>query len=329
MSDSIRWGILGTGKIAKAFANGLSVLPDAQLLAVGSRQVETAEQFGDNFQVPRRYADYESLLADPDVDVVYIATPHAVHHEHLLLALEAGKPVLCEKPFTMNATQAQEAISLARRKGLFLMEAMWTRYIPLVAHLRQMLADGVIGKLEIFEAGMAFVAPRDDPSRYFFRRDLGGGILLDGGCYSISMASMVLGGPPRRIVSMADMGQSEVDEQSAAILGYDGGQMAIVYVSFRTRIPPSFRIMGSLGRITVHPPLFNPTRMTVSLFDGQEEVIEMPFEGNGMNFEAAEVAKCLRTGKLESDIMPLDETLSILRTLDEIRGQWGLRYPME
>ena len=328
MGDIIGWGIIGTGKIAKAFATDLGLLPDAELVAVGSRKAESANHFGEQFGVPNYHASYQALANDPDVDVVYVATPHALHQEHAMLALGAGKAVLCEKPFTINAAQAETVISLARERKLFLMEAMWTRYIPLMVKLRELLAEGVIGELQMLEIGMAFVAPRDS-SYYFFNPHLGGGILLDGGAYAVSIASMMLGGPPARIASMAHLGETGVDEQSAAIFGYERGQLAVIYVSFKTSIPPAARIFGSQGRITVHPPLFNPTRLTISRADQEDEVIEMPFEGNGLNYEAAEVMRCLEAGKLESGTMPLDETLAIMQTLDQIRAQWGLKYPME
>jgi len=328
MRDKIGWGIMGTGKIAKAFATDLAILPDAQLVAVGSRTAETSSQFGRQFGVPNCHTGYEELVTDPDVDVVYVATPHAFHKENMLLGLEAGKAVLCEKPFTINAEEAETVIRVAREKKLFLMEAMWTRYIPLVVKLRELLADGVIGDLQMLEVGMAFVAPRDD-AYYFFKPHLGGGILLDGGAYAVSIASMLFGGPPARIASMAHLGETGVDEQSAAIFGYGQGQLAVLYMSFRTGIPPAARIMGSKGRIAIHPPIFKPTQLTISRNDVPDEVIEIPLEGNGLNYEAAEVMRCLRTGRLESETMLLDETLEIMRTLDQIRAQWGLKYPME
>jgi predicted dehydrogenase len=327
--EKIRWGILGTGKIAKAFSKGLSFVPDAELVAIGSRSVNSANKFGDEFGVPHRHSSYASLVEDPEVDVVYIATPHAIHEENMLLCLEAGKAVLCEKPFTINMAQAKAAIDLARKKNLFLMEAMWTRYIPLMVKLRELLAEGVIGELKMLEIGMGFVAPRDNKSLYFFNPHMGGGILLDGGSYAVSLASMIFRAPPARIASMAYLGETSVDEQSAIIFGYEGDPMAVLYLSFNTRIPPAFRIMGSKGRITIHPPLFNPTRMTITNADQEDETIEIPFEGNGYNYEIAEVMRCLRESKLESDVMPLDETLEIMQTMDQIRAQWNLKYPME
>jgi predicted dehydrogenase len=327
--EKIRWGILGTGKIAKAFSQGLGYVPDAELIAIGSRSASSAERFGDEYGVPKRHASYASLVEDPEVDIVYIATPHAVHADNLMLCLQAGKAVLCEKPFTINAVQAKAAIDLARKKKVFLMEAMWNRFIPSMVKLREMISEGVIGDLKMLEIGMAFVAPREDQSLYFFNPELGGGILLDGGSYAVSLASMIFQSAPARIATMAYLGETGVDEQSAMIFGYEGDPMAVLYLSFSTRIPPAFRIMGSEGRITVHPPLFNPTRLTLAKPGQEDESIEIPFEGNGYNYEIAEVNRCLREGKLESEIMPLAETLAVMETMDEIREEWKLKYPME
>ena len=327
MTDKIRWGILSTGWIAKKFAEGLSVLPDAEIVAVGSRAQETADAFGDEYGVPRRYASYEALVGDPDVDVVYIGTPHPFHKDNAILSLEAGKAVLLEKPFTINAGEAEEVIALAREKGLFLMEAMWSRYIPIIVKLRELLAEGAIGEVRMLTADLGFRREPDPRSR-LFAPELGGGALLDVGIYPISFASMVLG-TPSRIVSMAHLGQTGVDEQAGVVFGYDGGQLAILHTALQTSTTIEATVMGTEGKIRVHSPWFYGTTLTLSIEERDDEVISLPYEGNGYNFEAAEVNECLREGKLESDVMPLDETLTIMRTLDAIRAQWGFKYPME
>lgn len=327
MTDVIRWGIIGTGKIAKEFATGLTVLPQAELIAVGSRTTESAIRFADIFGVPHRHAGYEALVNDPDVDVVYVATPHTLHQENSLLCLGAGKAVLCEKPFTINAAESEAVVQFAREKKLFLMEAMWTRFIPMVVKLRQLLADGVIGGVQMLVADLGFRADFD-PLHRLFNPQLGGGGLLDLGVYPVSLASMIFG-PPSRITSLAQLGETGVDEQAAIVLGYDQGQLATLYTSLRTDTPKEIILMGTRGRIKIHSPMFRPNKLTLSL-DGQEDrVIEMPLEGNGYNYQAAEVMRCLQAGKLESDTMPLDETLAIMETMDQIRAQWGLNYPME
>ena len=327
MTDKIRWGILSTGWIAKKFAEGLSVLPDAEIVAVGSRAQETADAFGDEYGVPHRHASYEALVGDQDVDVIYIGTPHPFHKDNAILSLEAGKAVLLEKPFTINAGEAEEVIALAREKGLFLMEAMWSRYIPIIVKLRELLAEGAIGEVRMLTADLGFRSEFDPKSR-LFNLELGGGALLDVGIYPISFASMVLG-TPSRIVSMAHLGQTGVDEQAGIVFGYDGGQLAILHTALQTSTAIEATVMGTKGKIRVHSAWFYGTTLTLSIEGRDDEAISLPYEGNGYNFEAAEVMRCLHEGKLESDVMPLDETLAIMQTLDTIRAQWGFKYPME
>jgi predicted dehydrogenase len=327
MADKIRWGILGTGFIAKKFAEGLSVLKDVELVAVGSRAQATADAFGGEFKVPHRHVSYEALAEDPDVDVVYVATPHSLHRENSILCLEAGKPVLCEKPFTINATEAQAVIALAREKGLFLMEAMWTRFLPIIVKVRELLAAGAIGEVHMLHADFGFRAELDPKSR-LFNPHLGGGALLDVGIYPVSLASMIFG-PPSRIVSMAHLGQTGVDERAAVILGYDAGQLAVLSTAIRTDTPIEAVLMGSEGQIRIHSPWFHGTELTLSAKSRKDKTIRLPYKGNGYTHEAIEVMRCLREGRRESGVMPLDETLAITKTLDAIRAQWGLRYPME
>jgi predicted dehydrogenase len=327
MTDKIRWGILGTGTIAKKFAEGLSAAGDADLIAVGSRTQDTADAFGDQFDVSHRHAGYEALAQDPNVDVVYVATPHPVHRDNSIMCLEAGKHVLCEKPFTINATEANQVITLAREKNLFLMEAMWTRFLPIIVKIRELLAEDVIGPVQMISADLGFCAPFDPESRLFAPK-LGGGALLDVGIYPISLASMIFGSPTR-IASMAHVGQTGVDERSAVILGYDEGQMAILHAAIRTRTAVEATLVGAKGQIRVHSMWFYGDKLTLSLEGKKDETIHEPYLGNGYTHEAIEVMQCIRRGKPESDVMPLDETLTIMQTMDTIRTQWGLKYPGE
>jgi predicted dehydrogenase len=327
VTKDIRWGILGTGSIAAKFARGLASLADARLVAVGSRSSATAEAFAETFGVPHRHASYEALAQDPEVDVIYVATPHSLHRENSILCLRAGKAVLCEKPFAINAAEALEVIELARARGLFLMEAMWTRFVPLIAKLRELLADGAIGQVRLLTADFGFRAPFD-PAGRLFNPELGGGALLDVGVYNVSLASMIFG-PPSRVVSMADLGQTGVDEQAAFVLGYEQGQLAVLSTAIRTSTPQEALMMGTDGQIRIHSPWWKPTKLTLSAGGQPEKVIEIPFIGNGYNYEAQEVMNCLRADRTESPVMPLDETLAIMQTMDEIRAQCGLRYPME
>ena len=325
--NKTRWGILGTGRIAGKFAEGLAKLEDADLAAVGSRSAAAAETFGERYDVPRRHASYAALADDPDVDVIYVATPHTYHKENSLLCLQAGKAVLCEKPFTINAREAEEIVTYAREHGLFLMEAMWTRFLPHIDKLRQLLAGGAIGEVRMIKADFIFRTDVDEESR-LFDPALGGGALLDVGIYPVSLAAMIFGAPSR-IASLADLGATGVDEQAAIVLGYDDGQLAVLTAAIRTAGPHEALILGTEGSIRLHEPWWRPTQMTLARNGQPDELIDEPAVGNGYNYEAAEVMRCLREGRTESDVISLDESLSIMRTLDAIRAQWGLRYPGE
>lgn len=323
----IRWGILGTGNIAKQFARGLAELDDAKLVAVGSRTAEGAAAFAQQFGAERSHTSYEALANDPDVDAIYIATPHPMHKENTILCLEAGKAVLCEKPFAMNAREAGEMIDVARSRGIFLMEAMWTRFLPHMVRLRELLASGAIGELRMLQADFGF-RTGFNPKHRLFNPDLGGGALLDVGIYPASLASMLFGAP-ERVTGMATMGETGVDEQSAMLFGYAGGQIAILSQAVRTNTPHEALLLGTAGRIRIHGSWWKATTMTLSADGKPDELIDVPSPGNGYNYEAAEVGRCLRAGLTESATMPLDETLATMRALDEMRAQWGLRYPGE
>jgi predicted dehydrogenase len=323
--EKLQWGILGTGKIAHKFAEALAMLPDAHLAAVGSRSRETADNFGDRWQIPRRHATYEKFMQDDEVDVVYVATPHPLHRENTLGCLRTGKAVLCEKPFAMHAAEAQEMIDLAKEKKLFLMEAMWTRYFPVMRKVRSLLAEGVLGEVRSLLVDFAFHAEYD-PSGRLFNRALGGGALLDLGVYPVSLASLVFNGPPREIVSLAKLGATGVDEQAAAIFGYADGRQALMTFSFLYDSTSEVHIEGVKGRLRIHTPWWHPDTITWTHGDGREEIICLPYIGNGYAHEAQEVMECLRAGRLESAEMPLEETLNIMKTMDAMRAQWGLRY---
>lgn len=327
MSDTFRWGILGTGNIAKKFATGLQALSDGELVAVGSRAQDTADAFGDLFNVSRRHASYEALAEDPDIDAIYISTPHPFHKDNSILCLNAGKPVLCEKPFTINRREAEEVVSVARKKGVFLMEAMWTRYLPIVVQVRQWLSNGAIGDVRMFSADFGFQA-NVNPEGRLFNLSMGGGGLLDIGIYTISFASMIFGVQPTTISSQAHIGETGVDEQAAMIFGYDQGQLALLSCAVRASTPQEVRIIGTDGYIAMPPSFWKGTSATL-VAGGKSETVDLPYQGNGYNCEASEVQRCVREDKLESETIPLDETLDIMGTLDKIRAQWGLKYPME
>lgn len=325
--EKIRWGILSTGGIARTVSTDLVTLDDAEIVAVGSRRQETADDFGDQFNVPRRYDSYEKLVQDDDIDVIYIATPHSHHYENLLLCLNAGKHVLCEKAFTLNARQAEEAIQLARQKNLFLMEAMWTRFIPATRQVRDWLAEGAIGEVKLFQADF-YHQFEYNPEHRLFNPALGGGALLDLGIYPIAMASMVLG-LPDAVSSEAAIGPTGVDENDAIVFRYNNGAVALLACGLHN---PSLRagiITGTEGTIQLHPPFFHSKSVTLHRNGETPQTVELPYDGNGYQFELQEVNACLRASKTESDLMPLDETLALMRLMDNLRQAWGVRYPNE
>lgn len=365
-ASPIRWGILGSGAIARQFAEGLRVLPEAQLLAIGSRSVSTAQEFARAYQIPRAYDSYQNLVNDPDIDVVYVATPHVRHRDDCLLCLEAGKAVLCEKPLAMNARAAQEIIDQARQRKLFCMEAMWMRFIPLIQQVKQIIDQGSIGDILTLTAEFGY--PTEfDPENRFFNSSLGGGALLDRGGYPLSLAFYLLG-EPLAVTGQAYLGTTGVDEQSAYLLSYPGGAMAQLSASLRAYTTNTATITGTTGKIIIHPPFCRPdhisviplspepvvttrspyrspsglkgrlsswmkqlpgARQIVSRLRDKTQTFSSPSVGNGLNYEAAEVNRCLRQGLLESSIMPLDESLRILQLMDSLRKQWGLHYPQD
>jgi predicted dehydrogenase len=327
VTEPIRWGILGTGNIAHQFARGLADTAEAELVAVGSRNIDTADTFGDEFSIPRRHASYQELAEDDGVDAVYVSTPHPMHKANSIMLLEHGKAVLCEKPFTINAGEAKTVIDVARTQDVFLMEAMWTRYVPAVVRARELIAAGAIGDVRMIQADFGFRAGVNPEGR-LFNPALGGGALLDVGIYVTSMASMILGPRPSQVVSTTQIGETGVDEQSAILLQYPGGELAVLSCAVRTGTAVEARIFGTEGSILLHSPFFKCGALTLKR-GGDEELIDLPLTGNGYNYEAAEVGRCLRAGHKQSDVMPLDETLALMELLDTIRAQWGLRYPME
>ena len=323
----IRWGILGTGAIAAAFATALRQVTDATLFAVGSRSQTSADDFAQTHDVGRAFASYAELAADPDVDVVYIASPHTAHFEHTMLCLGAGKHVLCEKPFALNSTQTEQMVALAKHNGLFLMEAMWMRFIPLIIELRRRVDAGEIGQVRMIQADFGFRAPRNPHSR-LFNPELAGGALLDLGIYPLAFSALLLGAPTE-ITSLANIGTTGVDEQSAYVLKHEGGELSVLASALRTQTSMSAWVYGTDGRIHLPKQFWRAKEMVLYRNEMEPESIHLPYTGNGYQFEAQEVVDCLRAGKTESGIMPLRDSESLMGTMDTIRRQWGLTYPNE
>ena len=320
MADNpVRWGILGTGGIASTFVSDLRLTDSGAAVAVGSRSQGSADSFADKFSIPRRHASYESLVADADVDVIYVATPHPMHHDNAILALRAGKPVLVEKPFMMTAAEAREVVAVARQHGLFAMEAMWTRFLPDIAVVRDWLARDVLGDVVTVTAdhGQWFA---EDASFRLFAPELGGGALLDLGVYPVSFASMVLGAPSR-IVSIRDPAFTGVDAQTSMLFGYDSGAQALLTCTLRAKSPTRAAIVGTDARIELEGDFYTPTTVTLIPRKGDPARVESRHEGRGLRHQADEVARRLAAREAESPLMPLDETISIMETMDTVLAQ--------
>ncbi len=326
-SSPLRWGILAPGGISTQFATGLQSAANGTLVAVGSRNKERATAFAQKFGATNVHDSYEGLANDPDVDAIYIGSPHTYHKEHAILCMRAGKHVLCEKPFAINASEAAEMIAVAQETGMFLMEAMWTRYLPVHEKIRELIAAGVIGDVRKLFADFGFRMGTVQPDHRLFNRDLGGGALLDVGIYPLSLASSLFG-TPTRISSMANLGSTGVDEETAFILGYENGEMALCSSDIQLQTPWEAQITGTAGSIKIHTPWFFPSQFTLKI-DNTETIYTLDYKGNGYTHEAEEVARCIAEGKTESAVMPLTESLTIMQTMDQLRAQWGLKYPME
>lgn len=334
----LRWGILGAGSIAKRFATDVRPLPDHRFVAVGSRDKAKADTFADGFAIPNRHGSYEELVSDPDVDVIYVATPHNFHREHALLALNAGKPVLLEKPFTINRAEAEDVVKTARDKGLFLMEGMWSRCFPVMAKARELAQSGAIGSPRLIESDFGFKGGKGvndkgvlegyNPEGRLFNPDLGGGALMDVGVYPISLAQMFFG-TPDKIAALGTLGDTGVDENTGILLHFPGGQMGVLHTTLQANTVQKTTLLGSDGRIEIESPWWKPSKLTLYRSGKEAEHFEMPYEGGGFQFEGMHVADCLRAGKTESEIIPLDDSLSVMSTLDQVRAQLGIKYPME
>ncbi|SEU02407.1 Gfo/Idh/MocA family protein [Paenibacillus sp. NFR01] len=325
---TVKWGILSTGWIAHQFATDLAHAHNGVAYAVGSRNQESADEFAKNHGIPVAYATYEELVNDPEVDAVYIGTPHPFHKDNALLALRAGKAVLCEKPFTVNSAELEEIVSYARGQKLFLMEAMWSRFIPANVKVREWIASGVIGDVRTVKADLGFRADWNPQGR-LLNPELGGGALLDVGIYPVSFASMIFGPHPEQVYSTAHIGETGVDEHFSLLLDYGGGKSAMLGGGVRLKMLEEAFIFGTEGYIVVKGTLVNPKAAELYIGGERAERFEDDRESIGYSFEAEEVGRCLEAGLTESPVIPLDESLALMKLLDLVRGQWGLRYPGE
>jgi predicted dehydrogenase len=315
----IRWGILGPGNIARTFVEDLLLLDDHTVAAVGSRDLPRAQAFAAQYGIGRPYGSYADLAADDSLDVVYVATPHSGHYGAARLCLLAGRAVLVEKPFTVTAAHTADLIALARDRHLFAMEAMWTRFNPLVREVADRVRDGAIGEVTAAEIDCAGAREYDPESR-LWSAELAGGALLDLGVYPISFGAMLLG-EPDEVHAVAALAPTGVDENTAVIARYPGGAVGLYHCGLRAGSPQAATIVGTGGIITVGSPFYRPERYTLQRTGAEPETTTATLTGHGFVYEAQEVARCLRAGLPESPVLPLDQTLAVMRTLDAARAE--------
>ena len=324
MTAEIRWGIVGPGRIAESVLPDFAHVPHARPVAVASRARERADAFAARHGLDRAHGSYAAILADPDVDVLYVATPHPQHHAFALAALRAGKALLVEKSFTATTAGAAEVIDLARETGVFTMEAMWTRFQPAVVAMRQLIADGAIGEVRSAQADLG-VAREYDPADRLFAMELGGGALLDLGVYVVSFAQMLLG-TPQRVVATGSLYPTGADAEAGILLGYDDGRTATLLTSLRNALPGQARVFGTTGWIDVLPRFHHPDTIVLHRAGAEPETITRPRSGAGYAHELIEVTECLRAGRTESAVMPLADTLAVQDVLGQAAEQLGVRH---
>jgi predicted dehydrogenase len=325
-APALRWGILGAGGIAGVFTDSVTRFTSSEVVAVGSRAQDRAEAFAARHHVGRAHGSYEDLVADPAVEAVYVASPHSEHLDHALLAIAAGKHVLVEKAFTVNEAQAVELFAAAQAQGVFVMEAMWTRFLPHMVVLRDLLARGEIGELVGLIADHGQNMAHHPATHRLHDPALAGGALLDLGVYPISFAHDLLGAPDR-VAAIGSLTPTDVDGQVSIALGFADRQ-ASLHTTLHANTATTAVVFGTHGRVEIDRPFYRPTRFTVVKDDGARWAYEAAVD-EGMEYEAAEVARCVASGLTESPLMTWQGTLEVMRTLDEVRSQIGLAYPAE
>ncbi|MFB0903678.1 MAG: Gfo/Idh/MocA family oxidoreductase [Nonlabens sp.] len=320
----VKFGIIGLGKVAHKFAHDLALVDGCVLQAVGSRNLKKARKFATEHQATQFYSSYEEVAADPEIAIIYIATPHVFHFENTMMCLHAGKAVICEKPFAMNLEEVEIMIQTAKDKNLFLMEALWTRFIPSTLKVIELMEQNTIGKIHSIQANFGYVATTDPTSR-LIARELGGGSLLDIGIYPIFISLLLLG-TPVETASIAQLSKTGIDQHCAMLMKFKNGATAILESTFLTMTSNEAALYGSKGKITMQAPFHHTEKIVVEINGTEPYQIASPMIGNGYAHEIEEVKNCLIAGKIESDKMSFINSLELMKTLDLIRSQVNLTY---
>ncbi len=324
MKKNYRWGILGAGRIAEKFCTALSVVEGATVYAVASRDSENAKAYAKKFNASRFYDNYDDLMQDENVDIIYIATPHAFHYEQTMACIKKGKHVLCEKPMALTYNQTAAMINAAKENKVFLMEGMWTACMPFIDKIKQLIDEDVIGKLQYVSADFGFKAPVDLEGR-LYNKSLGGGSMMDVGIYPLFLATWLLG-EPTLVKAVSKLSITNVDEYTNIILQYPDGQSAHLISSIQFNTAIEAEIIGTKGRIKIKNPWFKATELEVYLADEEVQNFSMPHKSNGFDYEIQEVMSCLDKGLLESEKMPHQLTLLISKIMEDILMQVGVVY---
>jgi predicted dehydrogenase len=325
---TIKWGIIGAGNISSSFATALNSMEYTEVTAVASRDLERAQKFAERFQIKKAYGSYDEIVKDPELDVIYIGTPHSEHMSNAALCIMNGKSVLCEKAFTVNYKEAEYLVSLARKHKVFLMEAMWSKFLPVNQEVKRWVMEKKIGEISRIHASFGFYSEFNSNSRLYDPKTAGGA-LLDVGVYPLSYAIYMLGKLPDQVVSSAILGKSNVDEQNSILLHYKEGIIVNISSAITSDCGQDVVIIGNKGKIRI-PSFWNARK--AECFDASGKLVDtvsISFKNNGYEYEAEEVNRCLREGKMESDINSLTNTLDVMKIMDQVRADWGLVYPQE
>lgn len=323
-NETINWGIIAPGRIAHKFAHDLQLAEGGRLHAVASRSLQRAEEFAREYHAPHAYGSYEEMLDCPGLDVVYIASPHSEHCAHALMCLENGIPVLCEKPLAMNTAQVQRMVAAAKANDVFFMEALWTRFIPLFEETKRLVGEGAIGGIRTVRADFGFKA-EFPPEHRLFNMKLGGGALLDVGIYPVFFALSFLG-KPDEVQATAVFGETGSDDSCGVLFKYNDGRLAILDASITVKTDTEAFLYGEDGALKLHGPFHHATEMSLTFYDRPSERIGMNYKGNGYYHEIQEVMHCLKTGKKESEKLPLQFSLDLMEVLDWVRREAGIVY---
>lgn len=324
-NNKIKWGVLSTGWIAHKFATALQVVPDSELHAVGSRNIETAREFASEYAIPKAYGSYEELVSDPDIDLIYIGSPHNLHLEHTLLALNHHKHVLCEKPMGVNLREERIMIDKAKEKNLFLMEALWSRFLPNIIKTKELIDSGEIGDVKLLTAFFS-IKSENGPEHRHYNIDLCGGTILDTGIYNIFLSLLLLG-KPKSFSAIAGLSDQGGDNSCSYTFRYDKDTLSVMYSSFLANPGVVAEIHGTKGKIYLGHLWFCPGNVKVTYNDGSEKLFEFEVKANGYEYEAEEVAKCIRAGKKQSDLWSWNDSIEMITVMDSIRKECGIVYP--